>query len=168
MSTLADTLHSLERQSIKPAEVIVIDDSSDDGSAYAAESHPLRPRVIRLDRNRGVAFARNTGLVEAKSDFVAFLDQDDLWLPQRTARLEELLRRNSSWGAIVTSERVFGVEEDRVVLNQMAHAFLPWIEYWRPGNAVLSLLDDVPIPSELGPCEEITSRRLLAGSVTVT
>ena len=81
--TLSDTLESIRRQTLPPAEVLVIDDGSTDDSVGVAERHPLRPKVIKLGANSGVAFARHVGLREARSELIPFLDQDDLWLPYR-------------------------------------------------------------------------------------
>jgi|tagenome__1003787_1003787.scaffolds.fasta_scaffold20983870_3 glycosyltransferase involved in cell wall biosynthesis len=65
-------------------EVIVVDDCSADGTAagLASISDP-RLRVLRHERNRGVAAARNTGIEAARHDWVAFLDDDDLWAPHK-------------------------------------------------------------------------------------
>lgn len=61
-------------------EVIVVDDASSDSTASVCAT--LRGiKYVRLDRNQGVAGARNVGLLESSGDFVAFLDDDDLRLP---------------------------------------------------------------------------------------
>jgi glycosyltransferase involved in cell wall biosynthesis len=61
-------------------EVIVVDDASTDGTArVCAQLQGIK--YIRLDRNQGVAGARNIGLLESSADFIAFLDDDDLRLP---------------------------------------------------------------------------------------
>jgi glycosyltransferase involved in cell wall biosynthesis len=61
-------------------EVIVVDDASTDGTAVVCAA--IRGiKYVRLDRNQGVANARNVGLLESTGDFVAFLDDDDLRLP---------------------------------------------------------------------------------------
>lgn len=61
-------------------EVIVVDDASTDSTAGVCSA--LRGiKYVRLDRNQGVAGARNVGLMESSGDFVAFLDDDDLRLP---------------------------------------------------------------------------------------
>jgi glycosyltransferase involved in cell wall biosynthesis len=69
----------------RPAEVIVVDDCSTDGTADAAAQ--LGARVIRHERNLGEAGARNTGISAASHKWIALLDSDDEWLPYHLATL---------------------------------------------------------------------------------
>lgn len=163
-ATLADTLTSLERQTVPPAQVIVIDDGSTDASADIATSHPLQPKVIRLGLNRGVAFARNTGLLEATTDYVAFLDQDDMWLPWRTERLQNAVE--AFGGVVVTEEQVFAAAEDRDALRD--HPFLSWVEHWRPRAQATDLLSEIDGTAHDSAPTTITPQRLISGSVTKT
>src|SRR6266550_1899492 len=65
-------------------EVIVIDDGSTDGTAAAVEElADPRLRVVRHERPRGVANARNRGIELAEGEWVALLDDDDLWAPAK-------------------------------------------------------------------------------------
>lgn len=81
--TLAESLRSIEAQTLPPAEVLVIDDGSTDGTAELAES--FGARVLRQP-NRGVSAARNRGIRKARQPFIAFLDADDVWMPDKIAR----------------------------------------------------------------------------------
>jgi glycosyltransferase involved in cell wall biosynthesis len=63
-------------------EVIVVDDASTGPTEEVVRRFP-GTRYVRHDTNRGMSAARNTGLAEATGDYVAFLDDDDLWLPHR-------------------------------------------------------------------------------------
>lgn len=78
---LAATLASAFAQTYAPLEVIVIDDGSTDQTGRVAQSFPS-VKYVRQE-NRGNAAARNRGLVLAAAEFVALLDQDDLWHPQK-------------------------------------------------------------------------------------
>jgi len=80
-------------QTYAPLEVILVEDGSESGlQAWLATQAYPRVRYLRHDRNRGLAAARNTGLAAASGDYIAFLDDDDEWLPERIARQIDLLR----------------------------------------------------------------------------
>jgi glycosyltransferase involved in cell wall biosynthesis len=76
---------ALAQRPIAPAEVIVVDDGSADDSAARADA--AGARVIRQDRNQGVAAARNRAVRAATQDWIALLDSDDEWLPGHLADL---------------------------------------------------------------------------------
>lgn len=85
-SLILPALDSVREQTFLPIEVLVIDDCSKDKTTKAVEEyaarHPGFPlRLIRQERNQGVSAARNRGIREARGDWVAFLDSDDLWEP---------------------------------------------------------------------------------------
>lgn len=98
---LPDTLDSVLAQTHDRLEVLVVDDASDDDTAAVVTSYD-DPRVeyIRHDRNRGGSAARNTGIDAATGEYIALLDSDDEWLPQKLERqLAILERRSSDWVA---------------------------------------------------------------------
>jgi glycosyltransferase involved in cell wall biosynthesis len=77
---LPATLRSVLAQPGFALEVLVVDDGSSDGTPALLAAQFPQVRLIR-QRNQGVAVARNTGLAEARHDWVAFIDADDIWLP---------------------------------------------------------------------------------------
>jgi glycosyltransferase involved in cell wall biosynthesis len=86
-------ISSVFAQTYRNFEVIIVDDASSDGLAAALAEHAhLRLRCLAHPRNRGAAAARNTGVAAAKGDFVAFLDSDDAWFPEKLARQVAALR----------------------------------------------------------------------------
>jgi len=90
-SRLRRSIDSVLAQTAPPAEVIVVDDGSKDDSAAIAESYGGIVRCVRQP-NGGVASARNHGLREAHTDWVALLDHDDQWLPPKLERQVAALR----------------------------------------------------------------------------
>jgi glycosyltransferase involved in cell wall biosynthesis len=82
---LHQTLQSVTAQSCPAVSLIVVDDGSTDGSAEIAAR--FAPEVVTLRRpHEGQAAALNAGLAAASGTYVAFLDADDLWLPEKLAR----------------------------------------------------------------------------------
>ena len=71
-------IESILAQNYQPMQIIVVDDGSTDGSAAVARSFPQVE--YHFQENAGVASALNKGLAEAKGEFIAFLDSDDLWM----------------------------------------------------------------------------------------
>src|SRR4051794_21640954 len=82
-SLLARTVRSIARQHLSELEIIVVDDGSRDATAVAACSADARVRVIRHAHALGVSAARNRGVAEARGQWIAFCDDDDLWAPDK-------------------------------------------------------------------------------------
>ena len=83
---IADALRSVLAQTYQDFEVIVVDDGSRDrGPDIARATGDARVRVVTQE-NRGLAGARNTGIRQATTEFIALLDADDLWAPEKLAR----------------------------------------------------------------------------------
>ena len=88
---LHEALASVLEQTFHDWELLLVDDGSSDGSTElalaAAASDPARIRYLRHDGhvNRGMSASRNRGLQEARGEYVAFLDADDVWLPEKLA-----------------------------------------------------------------------------------
>lgn len=86
-ATLAESIASVAAQTFADWELLVVDDCSGEPLADIVESfHDERIRYVRLLENSGVAKARNTGIALAKGRYIAFLDSDDLWLPEKLAK----------------------------------------------------------------------------------
>lgn len=90
---LGEALDSILGQTYRPLELIAVDDGSTDGTPEVLAGYADRLKCIRQE-NAGGAKARNRGLDEARGDFVAFLDADDLWHPDKlTLQLARLNNR---------------------------------------------------------------------------
>ncbi len=84
------SIESVLRQTRPADELIVVDDGSTDATGRIARDYGARVRCLRQN-NRGAAAARNLGAREAASEWIAFLDHDDEWLPEKLQRQMPLL-----------------------------------------------------------------------------
>jgi glycosyltransferase involved in cell wall biosynthesis len=89
--TIGRTLASALTQTISDLEVIVVDDGSADATREVVEGIDDPRLQLVSQANAGVATARNTGIAQAHGDWVAFLDSDDIWLPNKLQRQLELM-----------------------------------------------------------------------------
>jgi predicted O-methyltransferase YrrM len=103
---LPEALDSILAQTLSPSEIIVIDDASTDETPailarYAAQD--ARFRIERFAANSGVVTARNRGIALASGDFIAFLDADDRWTP------DKLALQHAEFAADPSLDAVFGM-----------------------------------------------------------
>ena len=84
---LENCVRSVRRQSLSDWELILVDDASRDNSAEIIENYikkqGKRIRLIRKNANQGAAEARNTGIDASSGRYIAFLDADDIWMPDK-------------------------------------------------------------------------------------
>jgi len=110
---LLRTLGTVRAQRDVDLEVVIVDDGSADGSAEAvAALDDGRITVVRNERAGGVSAARNTGLARARAPWVAFLDDDDLWAPDKlAAQLAAATHAGAGWvcAGAVTVDRALRI-----------------------------------------------------------
>jgi glycosyltransferase involved in cell wall biosynthesis len=80
---IAETIRSVLNQTYTDFELLIIDDESPDRSIEICQGFTDPRLKIIHQKNRGLAGARNTGIRQAQGNYLAFLDSDDLWLPQK-------------------------------------------------------------------------------------
>lgn len=86
--TIGEAVDSVLAQDYRDFELIVVDDGSTDNTPEVLDAYRGTIKVFRQE-NKGVSAARNRGIAEASGRFIAFLDSDDLWLPQKLSRQVE-------------------------------------------------------------------------------
>lgn len=96
-ATILEAIESVAAQTLRPQEVIVVDDKSGDGTASYVETLAGNYaqgwlQVLPLDKNVGAASARNAGWDGASGAFIAFLDADDVWHPRKIEYQFQYLR----------------------------------------------------------------------------
>jgi glycosyltransferase involved in cell wall biosynthesis len=132
------TLDAALGQEEVAVEVIVVDDASADGTAaMLARLDEPRLRVLRHATSRGVAAARNAGLWAARGEWVAFLDDDDLWSPRK-------LRTQLDAAAAHDASFVYSAS---VIIDEHGHAIEPDYPPPSPSDLLAFLLAINPMPA---------------------
>jgi glycosyltransferase involved in cell wall biosynthesis len=106
---IADTLASVLAQTIPINEILVVDDGSADETAEIAQAFGPPVRVIRTARSNQ-ATARNVGIQQASSEWIAFVDADDLWEPNKLARQMQELALHPEAEVCYTGRTDFSME----------------------------------------------------------
>jgi glycosyltransferase involved in cell wall biosynthesis len=107
---ISEALESVFAQTYAPVEVIVVNDGSSDGTESAIA--PFRNRIrYMFQENQGVAGSRNAGIRKANGQFLAFLDGDDLWEPEKLAIQVQAANQYPEAGIIATNGVQFSSSE---------------------------------------------------------
>ncbi|ETR72800.1 MAG: hypothetical protein OMM_07322 [Candidatus Magnetoglobus multicellularis str. Araruama] len=77
-----EAIQSVLDQTYPNVEIIVVNDGSTDNTSAVLDSFHKKIRVIH-QKNKGVSAARNTGIANSNAPWIAFLDSDDIWLPEK-------------------------------------------------------------------------------------
>lgn len=93
---IANSIESVQAQTYTNWELILVDDCSTDDTDEVVESYLSDQRIIYIknEKNSGAAFSRNRALREAKGKWVAFLDSDDLWIPEKLEKQIKFMKEN--------------------------------------------------------------------------
>lgn len=91
LNLLKQAIDSVRRQTYPDIELIVVDDGSTDGTEAYCRRQPLQYIRVEAAESRGGNHARNLGIRAAEGKYIAFLDDDDRWLPEKTARQVRLI-----------------------------------------------------------------------------
>jgi glycosyltransferase involved in cell wall biosynthesis len=118
---IAETLESVFAQTLQPDEVLVIDDGSTDDTVAIVESFAPRVRVFRRSNQRQSA-ARNFGVQQATSEWIAFIDHDDLWVPNKLERQMEELARHPEADLCYTGHALLMQKGDTATLGRVTYA----------------------------------------------
>lgn len=117
--TLKTAIESVLCQTFRDFEIIVADDGSDETVKRCLKPYMGLIRYIRLDKNRGVSAARNAGIKAARGEYIAFLDSDDIWLPDKLEAQHMALTKS---GLFVSHTEEFWFRSDRFVNKPPKHA----------------------------------------------
>lgn len=114
LSFLLQAIESVKRQTYKNWELIIVDDGSEDGTTDAIKKlHDDRIQLICLQHSGNLGMLWNTGAKKSKGEWLAFLDSDDLWLPDKLElQLQTLKKERTKW---VYGEFEYVDETDKII-----------------------------------------------------
>ena len=155
---------SVLRQREADLELIVVDDGSTDGTSEILEANREmdgRIRSIRLPAPGGAAHARNRGVAESDSEFVAFLDDDDEWLPSKTADQVAFLREEPRIN-VVSTDYAIVVPDGRTAVYRGPARCTTRAMWWAnfPGGCSFVMVRRTALPDgpafddSVVPCED--------------
>lgn len=104
---LAEALESVRKQSFQDFEIIFLDNGSTDGSAAIARKYGGQLRYFHNSSTVPLGEARNQAISQARGDFIAFLDCDDIWLPRKLEKQLDAFQQNSGTGLVCTDTEIF-------------------------------------------------------------
>ncbi len=150
---IRETIESVKAQSFGDWELIIVDDCSSDDTRMIVEKESIVDnRIIlhKLERNSGAAVARNTAIHLAKGRFLAFLDSDDLWLPDKLEKQLAFMKENNAAFSF-TAYRV--MSEEGVPTNKVVQV-LPYVDYrMLLKNTIIGCLTVMLDLDKLGPVQ---------------
>ena len=123
---LPDAIESALAQT-KDCEVIVVDDGSTDNSLKIAKKYPVK---VVSQVNKGLASARNTGIMNATGDYILPLDADDVLLENCVEQMEKAIETSKA-DVVACSFKTFGINNGEVLLSGM-----PTLEDFKTGNRI--------------------------------
>lgn len=126
---IRDAIESVLSQTYQPIEIIVVDDGSTDDSVKVVETFGGKIKLIK-QQNGGVGKARNTGAKNSTGDFLAFLDADDIWFPEKLEK-QIVLFSNESVGYVSCGMREFNTE------GKTIDHHIPLLKGWTTKNMLL-------------------------------
>lgn len=115
-ATLSESIQSVLAQTHTAYELILIDDGSTDATRSIMEdycSRDPRIRVLFNDKNRGVSYTRNYGVSQAKYDWIALLDGDDLWTPDKLDKQIALIEQHPDCVLFFTGSAFINVHGEK-------------------------------------------------------
>jgi glycosyltransferase involved in cell wall biosynthesis len=134
---IAEAIESVKNQTFSDYELLIIDDGSTDGTAAAVSTFLSDKRIKYFyQTNKGVSAARNKGIAESHGNYIAFIDHDDVFLPEKIMKTVRFLEANDTYGMVYT---------DMFVVNENGGFISNWLDkkrFYGEGGIYLNLLNE--------------------------
>lgn len=104
---LSESIESILRQTYANKEIICVDDGSTDASRDILLSYADQLTILQNEQNRGIAHSRNKGISVAQGEYLAFMDADDIWDPEKLKAQLDYLQKNPTLDMCFTYMRCF-------------------------------------------------------------
>jgi glycosyltransferase involved in cell wall biosynthesis len=156
-----DAIESVLNQTFRRFEIIVVDDGSTDDTGSKLKKYKDRVQVVTQE-NQGSSKARNVGLELSRGDYVAFLDADDRWLPEKLERQLACFRELGDVGMVFTDFSAIDPDGGIVATSYLEGAFGVFREY---GIALPDIFRDSRRIPGTGPASDPVALRAHFGPV---
>ena len=146
---LKQAIDSVLCQTYPNFEFVIVDDGSTDGTEELIKSYQdPRIRYFKLDRNSFYCYAANQGLDHCQGDYVAFMNSDDAWLPDKLEKQVTVMEEDRMLAACFT--RVYLVDESGNDLSEECRAFADVVksDFSRPVNTIKKVREALNYPAE--------------------
>lgn len=125
INLLKRAINSVLAQTYPNIELIIVDDASDDGTSIYCKDLPLQYVYIPKSESKGGNYARNKGIKAAKGEYIAFLDDDDYWLPEKIEKQVTLIEKHDC--DLVHGGKILEIISPTHITYKMS---LPDINHW--------------------------------------
>lgn len=107
-----EAIRSVQAQTLQPLEIIIVNDGSRESSRRYLDRYRSECTVVDLDQNVGAPAARNEGIRRASGTFIAFLDDDDIWLPHKLEVQRQYMEDHPSCAAVHCAAWAFSSDQE--------------------------------------------------------
>ena len=141
---VGEAIDSVLNQSFKDFELLIIDDNSTDKTFDIVNSFKdPRIKAFRNEKNFGMVFNTNSLIEKSNGEYIAIINSDDSWLPEKLQKQLDFLENNENYGACFTIANMIN-ENNKIITNKKKNPFLmanksryEWLNYWfYKGNCV--------------------------------
>jgi glycosyltransferase involved in cell wall biosynthesis len=128
---IARTLESAVNQTLAPREIIISDDGSTDDTVAVVEEFFSRysqiQHILTHNSHRGAGATRNAGIQRSSCEWIAFLDSDDLWRPQKLEVISRLIEQHPEFNIFCHAEEQVGLNGSRHIID-----YAQWYDSAKP------------------------------------